>query len=205
VHFNVFRPAVRLEPRYQDGTFLESYPHLPQARLNLLKVLVAEGQGGVLRNYGKDVVEVVRQPSRHNRKFFDAPESFYRFPELDLLRLIGNEDQHSAKAHDGEGVSRDVKPLDVAIWSSNTEFMGLHLLARESPRDRAVSRKNPSTLPVVQLVTAAPLGYRKVICCPKHFASGLVGEDESMLIVNDGNCHAYLVQHSLNETCRLKP
>jgi len=147
----------------------------------------------------------VRQPSRHNREFFDAPESFYRFPQLDLLRLIGNENQHSGEAHDGEVVSRDVKPLDAAIRSSNTDFMGLDLLAGESLCDRTMSHKNPSTLPVVQLVTAAPLGYRKVIGCPKHFARGLVGEDESLLIVNDHNCHAYIVQHSLNETWRLKP
>jgi hypothetical protein len=147
----------------------------------------------------------VRQPSCHNREFFDAPESFYRFAELNLLRLIGNEDQHSGKAHHGEGVSRDVKPPDFAIRSSNTDFMGLHFLARESPREGTVPRKNPSTLPVVQLVTAAPLNYRKVIGCPKHFASGLVGEDESFLVVNDRNGHAYLVQHSLNETLRPKP
>src|SRR5215469_4637169 len=206
-HRSILHAAVLHQSCNQCGALLQRRGHLLQAcASDLLNTLITERESDIVRHYRKHVVEVVRQPSCQDREFSDALEAFYRLPQIDLLGLICNDDKHPGKTQHGERHSGDMKPLYAPIRQSHANFLRLYFLACESPRDGTLFRRNLSTLGVVQLVIAAPpLRCGKVISGPEHVACGLIVEDDSSLLVNDGKSHPYIVQHSLKKSWRLKP
>src|SRR5260370_15129798 len=115
-NLSIFRAAVFHQSRDQCGARLELHrPLLQPDTGDLSDALVGKAKSEVPRSCGKDLVEVVVQPSGQNPDGFEALGSFPCPPQLDLLGLIGNDYQHSSEAQDGERVTRDMKPLKATV------------------------------------------------------------------------------------------
>jgi hypothetical protein len=84
--------------------------------------------------------------------------------------------------------------------------MRLHLLTRESACEGSLFGWNLSTLAVLELVIAAPFPKRKVRSHirPKHLACSLIGIDDSALVINNSDGHAYIVENRLQYLLEIK-
>jgi hypothetical protein len=133
--------------------------------------------------------------SRQHSDGFETMKLFRGPIQFNLLRFIGDDDEHSGEAQDRKLVAGGMKPLAATVRQCEQNVLGLDRLARQSTQERRPLSHVPS-LTVLKLVTATPLQQRNPAEIPRiseHFQCRLVGEDKSSLLVNDGKRDAYMV------------